>query len=259
MAYDLIDSISVRGTRLEGYAIVVGINGYTNGITRLRTAVPDAVSVARALVKSPHHYRVHLVADDAGEVSRMVATLPREQATRITITTNASASDIWNAVKAVATAAPVDSALIFYFAGHGMSHMFKNRPEGFLLPADARCVNGELELLTCISMSKIHDYLSDVKSRHVLAILDCCFAGAVRWGADTLTRDVPTTLLHEHTYEQYVNGKARQVIVSAGADEKAVEYKRDGDPAMDGDGAAQLHSPSYAKNNNLWKSLMRSA
>ncbi|PTY02959.1 hypothetical protein DB346_08075 [Verrucomicrobia bacterium LW23] len=244
MAFDLEDDAYAKVERLKGYAIVVGINGYSKGITKLRTAVPDAIAVAKALAKSPHHYQVHLLIDKASQALAQAASLSQEPVERIVLVEDATAATIWETFRAVASGIPDDSTLIFYFGGHGLSLPLKDRPHGFLLPADARLINGKMDSASCIEMSTIHDFLSGMPCRHVLAILDCCFAGAIRWGTAPLTRNVETTLLHRYTYEQYLKNKARQVIVSAADDEKAVEYKRDSDLHLTDDApVTNLHSP----------------
>jgi hypothetical protein len=47
----------------HSYALVVGINNYTNGIAPLQTAQPDAKKLA-AILQDDHHYQVTLITDD---------------------------------------------------------------------------------------------------------------------------------------------------------------------------------------------------
>ena len=71
-------------------------------------------------------------------------------------------------------------------------------------------------------MTDLHDALIALSSRHLLTILDCCFAGSFRWAG--LNRDlVPSQKLYRERYERFTSGTARQVITSAAYDEKALD------------------------------------
>ena len=66
--------------------------------------------------------------------------------------------------------------LIFYFAGHGIARNSDTGPERYLVPqnADLKKQNSLLK------MSDVHDWLSQLECKHLLVVLDCCFAGTFR-------------------------------------------------------------------------------
>ncbi len=115
-----------------------------------------------------------------------------------------------------------DSRVIVYFAGHGIAENtdVDEKPAGFLIPADAQLGNQS----TYVKMSDVHDALSKLNCRHLLIILDCCYAGAFRW-ADTkrsLYTGKPTTIYYQK-FLQFTTNKVRQVITSTSADQQALD------------------------------------
>jgi hypothetical protein len=114
-----------------------------------------------------------------------------------------------------------DDRLLFFFAGHGFASDVQNNTDGlagYLVPQDGQRDYPD----TWVSMQRLHDSLTQLPCRHLLIILDCCFAGSFRWAV----RDreaVRREKLYRERYEQYVSGIAQQVITSADHDEKAAD------------------------------------
>ena len=52
-------------------------------------------------------------------------------------------------------------------------------PVGYVIPQDATLEDSS----TYLPMQDLHDALNALPCRHMLAILDCCFAGAFRWAS----------------------------------------------------------------------------
>jgi hypothetical protein len=70
-----------------------------------------------------------------------------------------------------------------YFAEPGIALDGNAEPTGYLIPQDARPANSA----TFLALSDVQRGLSTRPWRHLLAILDCNFAGAFRWAsADTV-------------------------------------------------------------------------
>ena len=115
-----------------------------------------------------------------------------------------------------------DSRVIFYFAGHGVADGTDefDRPRGFLLPADAKRGIDD----TYVEMAFVMDVLKNLKCRHLLIVLDCCYAGAFRFAERTrsIGAEVPKTL-YRQKFDYYVQSAVRQVITSASYDQKAAD------------------------------------
>ncbi|WP_414586376.1 eIF2A-related protein [Scytonema sp. PCC 10023] len=188
-------------------AVVIGINQYFNGIPALKTAVNDASKLAHIL-ETKYQYQVLLLLDNGANYKNLnhlftafeQQMLPLADGSKIQIQPNDS--------------------IIFYFAGHGIAlDALDNAdgPSGFLIPQDARLdLEGSL-----VSMQQLHDALLKLPCRHLLVILDCCFAGAFRWAGN---RDVVRSQkMYRERYERFISGCAQQVITSAADDEKAAD------------------------------------
>lgn len=175
---------------------MIGIDAYKHGIPQLRTAVADARRLGK-LLKESHGYTV--------------LTLPQNGAPTL-----ATLRDLLHK-KMLQEVGPNDRVL-FYFAGHGIALDGEDGPEGFLVPVDA---NRE-DRTSFLPMTELSDALSQLPCRHLLLILDCCFAGAFRWSS---TRDLSAlpSVIHRERYERYVQDPAWQVLTSAAYDQKALD------------------------------------
>ena len=201
----------------QGHALVIGIDAYGRGISTLQSAVADANAIGETLARD-HGYVVERLLDadaDRAGIERGFARLPevlRE-----------------------------DSAFLLYFAGHGIARGDGNEgPQGFLLPADAR----PSEVDSWLSMEWLRKTLSALPCRHLLVVLDCCFAGSFRW-ASTRTIQAAGKPLYDSQFERYLRGVAWQALTSASADEKALDVAPGATNTRDG-AVTGRHSPFAA-------------
>jgi hypothetical protein len=196
-------------------AVVIGIDDYANGVPPLRTAVAAALEVARVLEDS-HGYEVcrltkDVTLDRLGELLR--TTLPSRLGP--------------------------DDRLLFYFAGHGVALDGEDGPKGFLVTKEAH----RDDHTGLLPMRDLHQALSALSCRHVLIILDCCFAGAVRWSATRDLQPIPD-VIHQERFERYAGDPAWQALTSAAYDQRALDVIA-GRPLGDRPAAGD-HSPFAA-------------
>ena len=124
----MTDSHTVRLPFTTSHAFIVGINDYEH-VSSLKTAVNDATAIAEEL-ETEHGYEVHpplLNATKAELENLLLETMPNK-------------------------VGPKDR-VIFYFAGHGIALDSDDKPQGYLVPADADGVDPE----TLVSMDLLHD------------------------------------------------------------------------------------------------------
>lgn len=201
----------------NSHAFIVGINGYRNGVPALRSAENDARRLADML-EEQHGYVAHLFVE---EVTR--ETL--EQLFAETMPARVGEHD----------------RVLLYFAGHGIALEGEDGPQGYLLPQDAKPEDSE----TLLAMSEINGWLEKLTCRHMLVILDCCFAGTFRWAS---TRDVNRlpSVIYKEVYERFVREHAWQVLTSTAYDQKALDTVAGqviGVREQMEEAAQQLHSP----------------
>ncbi len=204
---------------LERHAAVIGIDDYRGGITPLQSATDDALAVAGMLASKHDYKKTHLLIDaeaTRGGILRLLEeTLPAELGDR--------------------------SALLLYFAGHGVAVGDGSAgPQGYLLPQNAERANDD----SWISMERLHQALAKLSCRHLLMVLDCCYAGSFRWSA---TRGMvpPGKPLYDSQYARYLSGTAWQVLTSASHQQKAMDVTPGAHNTRDA-GASQGHSPFAA-------------
>ncbi|MDJ0596764.1 MAG: caspase family protein [Pleurocapsa sp. MO_226.B13] len=194
-------------------AVVIGINDYQNGIDTLQTAIPDAFAIAEILNKSYKYKLVHPKFESEVIVNQY-ATKERLETLLKDI--------LPNKIK------PTESdRLIFYFAGHGIARNSDEGPEGYLVPQDADMKDrGSL-----LKMREIHDWLAQLECRHLLVILDCCFAGTFRWASYRKLIPISQDITEAH-YDRFIKFPAWQVLTSASYNQGALEFlnNRDVEP-----------------------------
>ena len=180
-------------------AVVIGINAYANGIPRLTTAVNDATRLAE-LLRDAHGYETILLTEPA-------TGQPVTRARLRTLFTEALPARLGE-----------DDRLLVYFAGHGVALDGDDGPRGYLVPQDARPGDSA----SMLAMTDLHAWLTALPCRHMLAILDCCFAGAFRWAATRHMGALPDVIYKER-YDRYLLSPAWQVLTSAAYDQKALD------------------------------------
>lgn len=194
------------------HAFLIGINDY-QFVTTLKTPVNDANALAKML-ETQHQYLLHPVLENP---------------------TKAALESFINAMKDVVGA---DDACVFYFAGHGIALEDDKGMSGYIVPSDAK--SNERDSL--VPMSLLNDTFNLLPCRHFLLILDCCFAGAIRWASSS--RDVDSLFLpnriFKERFERYIQDNAWQVLTSASYNQKAFDSLAGFDDNRDSDGN---HSP----------------
>jgi WD40 repeat protein len=177
-------------------AYVIGVNAYSNGIPPLRTAVADAERLG-LLLEALHGYRVRSFPRDGAPSLANLRQLLRE---------------------ALPQEVGPNDRVVFYFAGHGIALDGDDGPEGYLVPEDA---NRE-DRRSFLAMTELNETLAHLPCRHLLLILDCCFAGAFRWSS---TRDLTAlpSVIHRERFERYIHDPAWQVLTSAAHDQTALD------------------------------------
>lgn len=196
-------------------AILISIDDYSNGVPTLRTPTGDARALAEVL-RGQHGFDVRLLLDAEASLEGVRACL-RELPFELS----------------------GEDRVFLYFAGHGLALEGDGGPQGYLLPCDAK----RDAISSFLPMSELYEALKRLPCRHLLAVLDCCFAGAFRWFS-TRHMELATEHLHLERFNWFVSGRAWQAIASAAHDQKAIDVF-DGEP-LGARGTAGRHSPFAA-------------
>ncbi|MCC7164230.1 MAG: caspase family protein, partial [Anaerolineae bacterium] len=176
-------------------AVVIGINEYVDEIPPLRTPVSDAEQVAAVLARDQgYEVQVMLIEDVTRQklVTLFTETLP-------------------------ALELGSEDRLFVYFAGHGTFIQGDDgEPQYYLVPQDARASERD----SFLSMRDVRESLLKLECRHLLLVLDCCFAGGF---GRMRAFDSPPPKIYRQRYNFYVRSAAWQVIASAAHDETALD------------------------------------
>ena len=183
----------------NSWAVIIGIDQYSEGIPLLNNAVNDAEDVAKIL-KDVHGYEKEFKLTDGAAVKKQLAVLFDE-----TLPKEVGEND----------------RVFVYWAGHGVKTKGDGGPDGFLLPHDA-ILNDQS---TYFSMTRLHDALINLKCRHLLVVLDTCFSGAFRWSGTRAVGglDQEKRKITGGEYQRFVATAAWQAISSASQDQLAAD------------------------------------
>ncbi|NJN85645.1 MAG: hypothetical protein HC881_04165 [Leptolyngbyaceae cyanobacterium SL_7_1] len=176
-------------------AIVIGINHYINGISRLGNAVNDAEKIAEVL-KTQHDYEVWTYLNEQATLEKLQDLLTTQLPQHVTET----------------------DRVLFYFAGHGEAVDTDDIVTGYLIPQDA----SKGETLTYLSMKRVQTALEELPCQHFIGILDCCFAGTFRNSMRDIEA-VPEGVIYQETFERFTKYSAWRIIASARSSEKAFD------------------------------------
>jgi hypothetical protein len=179
------DAPAVGNVKLYGqsYALVIGIDAYSNGWPRLSNAVKDARLVAAALKKKGFD---------------------------VTLKTNLKSAEFKSVFEKFFVLKGEDSEarLFVWYAGHG--HTIDG--EGYLVPSDApRADKSESQFkLRSLPLRTFGTYIRQANAKHVFNVFDSCFAGTV---FDS-QRSLPPAAITRATVEP-----VRQFLTSGDADQ----------------------------------------
>lgn len=137
----------------NSYALVVGINSYSNGWGRLSAGVSDAQKMAVTLKSKG--FKVYELYD-----------------------TKATMAEIVKWLRISAQKAGPNDRFIFYYSGHGYTKtsQWDSNQVGYLVPVDGR--SGDISNYLSITSIR-EEILSNCGAKHVLLILDSCFSGTL--------------------------------------------------------------------------------
>ena len=200
-------------------AIVIGINEYHNGVAHLKTAVDDAIAIATILQDSYQYQLVHPSFKTGVIIDRYA--------------TQASLTSLFTDLLPKQIKPTKSDRLLIYFAGHGIARSSDRGLEGYLVPQDGDINHAD----SLIRMGDLNQWLSQLECRHLLVILDCCFAGSFRWASTRKLIPIPQTIHWEHYY-RFIKYPAWQVITSAAHNQEALDFLNNRDLDTD-----KQHSP----------------
>ncbi len=201
----------------DRHAAVIGINAYGNGMAALSTAVADARAVATFLGRAHGYADPIELLDEEANLDGIVELLE---------------------IRLPALGLSEDSGLVLYFAGHGVAFDDDEGPRGYLIPQDARLGAKE----TYLPMDRVRAALGNLPCRHLLVVLDCCFAGSFRWAASRKIQVPDLGPLYDSQYARYLKGEAWQVLTSASHQELAQDVAPGSCNYRDQE-ATERHSP----------------
>jgi len=197
---ETFDQLNINEYYTKSHAVIIGINDYQNENV-LKNAVNDAKAVRNILVEKLEFENIIEYYDEDANRQNIRYILEDQLQKEEVIGNN-------------------DRVLV-YFSGHGKLRETgtgedgKPIKRGYLIPVDAQ----KKMWSSCIKMDDVVQACRDCAAKHVLLVLDCCYAGAASRGAGDREE------IGDKTLQQYVtvltNKRAIQII-AAGQDDEEV-------------------------------------
>lgn len=182
-------------------AYLIGISNYQHTPWRLQTPLRDAEAFATQL-REQQGFETEVLADPtAAQMRELFARIQRDNTAE-------------------------NARVLIYYAGHGLQRDSANGLKGYFLPADARPGDDA----SMVPMEDLSDALRDLPARHLLLVLDCCFAGSFRMPVKrSVGFDSATSALKRQHYDIFCNFPSRLVLTSTSHRQKAFDRFEDGD------------------------------
>ncbi|MHC4409439.1 MAG: caspase family protein, partial [Planctomycetota bacterium] len=160
------------------HALLIGIDYEgSSWLSRLKNAKRDVAAIETALNAMSRKWEIQ--------------TLTGDKATR---------RGILDALGELRKAAKENDRVFIFYAGHGGS---RGERSGYILPSDAERATEDVGGASWIRFHELTGFLSDVRAKHVLLALDCCYSGrATRAGTRDSEPDETATvqrLLRKHS------------------------------------------------------------
>jgi len=212
--------IKIKDFFSDSKAYFIAVSKYTPPVSPLQSPGKDVDRIKNILSKH-HNFNTPNVTHINKDGSTHVFSNPLLDPTKVQLL------NFLSSIKA-----NDNDRVLLYFACHGIAIDSEDNPKGYILPVSA--VPGVWE--SFIEMKEIFDLINSLSCKHLLIVLDCCYAGAFRWASQTrsLGSEVPKTIYQER-FEQYTKNKSCQVLTSSAHDQTAIDTLRlgkreDGDP-----------------------------
>jgi len=199
-AKEIYEQLKIQDYYTKSHTVIIGINDYQNE-NKLRNAVNDAKAVRNILVENLEFENPIQLFD--------------EEATRHNIHTILE-EDLRD-TKIIGS----NDRVLVYFSGHGKLRVTgkgedgKSIKEGYLIPVDAR----KGKWADCLRMNDVVRACRASPAKHVLLVLDCCYAGAASRGVGDKVEIGNKTL---HDYISVLTNKKAIQIIAAGQDDEEV-------------------------------------
>ncbi|MEM7552810.1 MAG: ABC transporter substrate-binding protein [Cyanobacteria bacterium P01_A01_bin.84] len=219
----------------RSFAVIIGIDEYDDpGISNLETAVADAQKLAEIIGTRHKELKEKYQEENTYKVKSLINPT-KGQLEELLDDFKEGKISIDNEKKEITK----NDRLLFYFAGHGKAlDALDNQdgPVGYFIPKDAK----EDNTSSYLAMQDLYDALIELECRHMLAILDCCYAAAFNWAV----RDVKSPVkLYKERYDRFIEDRAWQVITSAAHNQEAWDSPKARGKIRYGE---KLHSPFAA-------------
>lgn len=192
------------------YALVIGIDSYTNGWPRLSNAIADANKVATAL---------------------------RGRGFEVQMLTDLDSRAMENAFEDffIDKGSDPEARLFVWFAGHGHT----TGGEGYLIPSDGVLETDARQFKRkSLSLRRFGEFVRLAESKHVYTIFDSCFAGTIFSVARSAPPPAITRVTSQPTRQFLTSGDAGQAVSDDGTFAtlfvEAIEGKRRADLNQDG-------------------------
>ena len=167
-------------TNEKYFALIIGNNDYQN-LEKLDAAENDAKGIAEVLEKNYGFNNTLLLNANYDETANAI----------INFTKNRNETD----------------NLLIYYAGHG--ELVKDENRGYWLPVDA----GAEQDAKWLGNDNIKNWIRRSQAKHILLIVDSCFAGSVLRGNEDFTKKIK---ISKNQIERFKLLKTRLAITSGG-------------------------------------------
>ncbi|MEM6379210.1 MAG: caspase family protein [Bacteroidota bacterium] len=166
----------------KNYLLIIAVDEYQNGISKLHNAVRDAEAFQKVLLEQYQFAPEH-------SFSLFNSTATRVNFDRTFVALNQRITEADN--------------LVFYFSGHGT--LSKERQQGYWLLHDSK----KGDYTSYLPNFEVINFIKNCPARHVYGIVDACFSGTLFRSAEP---EPPSRLYHYRSRYLLTSGREELVL-----------------------------------------------
>ena len=175
-------------------------------------------SSSHAIVVGIDKYRLWPQLEYAAKDAREVAALLETKGFQTYVLTdeNATRTNILRKLDTIEKSADVNSRVVIYFAGHGLTEDLPGGGEkGYIVPVDADTYNWKG---TMLAMNRLNQRIRQIKAKHILLAFDACYSGL------GLTRSIKRHPEQDSAYiQKMMQTRSIQILTAGSHSEQAIE------------------------------------
>ena len=214
-------SFKFNGKISQGTEVWLNANDSSGLITDMKVEI-EVLSASKKFINNKKYYALIIGNNDyerwddlvspINDTNEIAKVLKEKYKFKVTLLHNAKKDEMENALWDLSEKITEDDYLLIYYAGHGSKDVAIQK--AYWIPTDAKAIDKPGKYW--LSTSLIAEHAGRIKARHVLLMVDSCYAGLTVKGDNNVKADIERDLENPLYFKKMLNRRARLFISSGG-------------------------------------------